>query len=87
MGCGFWVLIVSSSYDSFSYDVCVMILVEVSKIETFCLKPTIKPHKLHHKYDPLDSAVGSADQPQSHKTSYPKSTIKSFILGYNIEST
>ena len=44
-----WVLIVG-----FSYDVCVMILLRIrsSKIitETWYLKPTIKPHKLHYKY-------------------------------------
>ena len=51
---------------SFSYDVCVMILVRIiSKtiIKTSHLKPTIKPHNLHYKYNPLGSAVGSEDQP------------------------
>ena len=31
-------------------------------VETPHLKPIIKPHKLHNKYNPLGSAVGVAEQ-------------------------
>ena len=44
-------------------------------------KPTIKPYKIHYKYDALGSAIGQLNK-IIRETSYPKPTIKSIILDY-----
>ena len=71
------------------YDVSVMILLRInilSKIitETSYPKLTIKPHKLHYKYNLLASLLNSSYVLSGIITvaSYLKLTIKSFILHY-----